>query len=196
MTLFGIPTMRIVLAVCLAMLTSLAAPGARAAEAEEVVRSLVGLVKSFEGASEAEQKEAAQKIHALLDIDGLAERSLLDTWKTLDAAGQKNFVALLKELLAEVAYPQSAKFFKGLQIEYEDGGTFGGRKTILLSITHPDEGLIEIEFFLEPKSNEVQDIAIDGVSLALDIRSQMQKIIKEDGFDELKAKMKKKIEDG
>ncbi len=183
-----------VFAVCFAMITSLASSGARAAEAEEVVRSLVRLVKSFEGAPEAEQAKAAREIHGLLDIDGLAERSLLDTWKTLDAGGRKDFVALLKRLLAEVAYPQSAKFFKGLQIEYEDAGTFGGRHTILLNVTHPDEGLIEIEFFLEPESNEVQDIAIDGVSLALDIRSQMQKIIKEDGFDALKAKMKKKIE--
>ncbi|MEM1023697.1 MAG: ABC transporter substrate-binding protein [Myxococcota bacterium] len=167
----------------------------QASEPVAVVRSLVSLVKSFEGASASDRRVAAAKIHGLLDIEGLAQRSLLEVWGKLNASKQSSFVALFRELLAKVAYPQSAKFFKSLELEYEDAGSLGDKHNVLLSVTHPDEGLIEIEFLIEPKSQKVHDISIDGVSLALDIRAQMQKIVAEESFEALEAKMKKRIVD-
>ena len=39
----------------------------------------------------------------------------------------------------------------------------------------------------------IEDILLDGVSLRLDIRSQTQKILREESYDDLKRRLREKL---
>ena len=39
----------------------------------------------------------------------------------------------------------------------------------------------------------IEDILLDGVSLRLDLRSQTQKILREESYEELKRRLRKKL---
>ncbi|MGF1510778.1 MAG: ABC transporter substrate-binding protein [Myxococcota bacterium] len=171
-----------------------------------VVKELVDAIRSFEQAEKgkaltpaqvAKNDKVIQKAHGTLDIDGLARRSLGDTWGELEGRQQKEFINLLKQIFADVAYPQSAKFFGALDLEFDDAGERRGKHVIALAVSHPEEGLIDIDFFLSKVGEawKVVDIHLDGVSLALDIRSQMQRAINDGGYQNLVKKMKAKIDE-
>jgi phospholipid transport system substrate-binding protein len=187
-----------------------AAPGPTFAAEETsalgVVRGLIEAIRAFEGPKDGESLSSIQeqknqrtveRAHAALDFEGLARRSLATTWDRLDPKGRAAFVSLLKRLFAEVAYPNSSEFFGSLDLEIEDGGARKDRHVIEVAVSHPDEGLVDLEFFLGEVDGrwKVVDLHLDGVSLALDIRAQMQRIIKEDGYEALVERMKKKLAD-
>mgnify|MGYP006292707277 CR=1 FL=1 len=172
----------------------------------EVVRELVATIRALEPPKDGEKLSAAreqknarivEKAHAALDIDGLARRALGPTWKDLRPAQREEALELLRRSFAEIAYPQSAKFFGELDLDYRDAGPRGDQHVIAVAVSHPDEGLIDLEFFLEKVDGrwKVVDLHLDMVSLALDIQSQMRKIVIDDGVDELLRRMRSKLEE-
>lgn len=170
----------------------------------EVVQQLVQSIRSFErpqdGASltsiqQANNRDIVERIHGVLDFRGLAERSLGATWEGLKPAQRSAFVDLLKSLFAEVAYPNSAQFFGELKLEFSEGGERKGQQVVEVAVSHPDEGLIDLEFFLGQVEGawKVQDLSLDGVSMGRDIKAQMQKIIKDEGYPKLLERMRDKL---
>jgi phospholipid transport system substrate-binding protein len=181
------------------------APAHAEAEPMAVVQRLVEAIRSFERAENgkslqpdqvAKNEGVIERAHGTLDVQGLAERSLGDTWSSLDRKQRSDFIRLLKQVFAEVAYPQSSKFFEVLELEYDDAGERRGKHVIAMEVSHPDEGLIDIDFFLTRIEGEwkVVDIHLDGVSLATNIRTQMQEAIAKGGYDNLIEKMKAKLD--
>jgi ABC-type transporter MlaC component len=172
----------------------------------DVVRDLVETIRAFEPAKDGEklspareQKNAGvvEKAHAALDIEGLARRALGPTWRELKAPQRAELLRLLRRSFAEIAYPQSAKFFGKLDLEFEDAGARGDQHVVAVEVSHPDEGLIDLEFFLEKVEGrwKVVDLHLDMVSLALDIQSRMRGIVADDGFDELLRRMRSKLDE-
>jgi len=172
----------------------------------KVVQGLVDDIRSFarpkeDGAltpiQQRENQRIVESVHGVLDFEGLAERSLGSTWDSLKPKERQEFLELLRRIFAEVAYPQSSKFFGELDLEYDDVGERDDRHVVAIAVSHPDEGLIDLEFFLDEVDGEwkVVDLHMDMVSLALDIRALMQKIISDDGYDELIRRMKSKLEE-
>lgn len=187
-----------------------AVPSSRPAEdkakPEDVVRSLVAAIRALERAGagqsltavqKTKNRDIAQRAHRVLDFEGLARQSLGDHWKKLEPAERTAFLTLLKRLFEEVAYPQSAKFFGKLELEFEDAGLRRGQHVIEVAVTHPDEGLVDLEFKLGVVGGrwKVQDMSLDGISLGRDIQSQMQKIVRKDGYPELVRRMETKLKD-
>lgn len=170
------------------------------------MKGLVETIRSYErpadGGSltpiqERENERIVEQAHAVLDFEGLARRSLGSTWEASSPARKKEVLDLLRRLFAEVAYPESSKFFGKLSLDFEDAGTRGERRVIAVAVSHPDEGLVDLEFFLEKVDGrwKVVDLHLDMVSLAADIRTQMQKIVAEDGYDELLSRMRAKLDE-
>ena len=190
----------VLISTCILVMPSLA-------EAKEPLQAVKGMVEAIrelevppEGgaltpAQAASNRARVERAHALLDLEGLAASSLGGAWANLGAGQRSDFVDLLKDLLAKVAYPQSSRFFTDLELEMSDGGERGGRQRVIVEVRHPDEGLIELDFFLVERGSTwvVVDIHLDGASLAANIRSQIRKTFESEGYDGLTKKMKARI---
>ena len=163
---------------------------------ESTVRSLLSAVKVLSEAKDAKaEAQAVGQISGSFDVVGLSQACLRQTWDTLSVAEKKNFVSLFREVLEKVAYPKSAKFFKDTEIEVEEVNREGGKAEVLTLVVHPEEGEVEVAYCLTILDGTwlIEDILLDGVSLRLDIRGQAQKILREESYDELKRRLRDKL---
>jgi phospholipid transport system substrate-binding protein len=180
--------------------------------AKAIVKTLVDAIRSYRplgvakngsSADRAHNERVVEQAHQSLDINGLAERSLGSTWKGLAKREHEEFISLLRDLFGTVAYPRSSQFFKDLKLEVDEVETKAAtgirpeRFVVHTSLTHPEEGLVEIDFVVSRVKDglRIQDVVLDEVSLALDIRSQMQKIIREKSYKELKRRIEEKLKE-
>jgi phospholipid transport system substrate-binding protein len=160
------------------------------------VKSLLSAVRVLSEAKDAKaEAQAVKQISGTFDVLGLSQSCLRGTWDTLSEEERKNFVSLLQEVLEKVAYPKSAKFFKDTEIEVEEATREDGKAEVSTLVVHPEEGEVEVAYCLELLDGRwlIEDILLDGVSLRLDLRSQAQKILREESYEELKRRLREKL---
>jgi phospholipid transport system substrate-binding protein len=139
--------------------------------------------------------EAVKQISGTFDVVGLSRACLGKTWDELSGEERKNFVGLFQEVLEKIAYPKSAKFFADTEVEVEEIIRENGKAEVSTLVVHPEEGEVEVGYCLELLDGtwRIEDILLDGVSLRLDIRSQTQKILREESYEELKRRLREKL---
>lgn len=160
----------------------------------------IGSIKTAENGnlSEADRANntAATKIaQAILDIPDVSKRVLGRHWNKRTPAEQEDFIALLTEIFAKVAYPKSAEFFSDLDVQVLDERITGQRAMVRTTVSDPKEGLISVDYQLRQQHDSwlVRDIMLDDVSLARNLRSQCNKIIAKHSYEELLRRMRKKL---
>jgi phospholipid transport system substrate-binding protein len=141
------------------------------------------------------EAEAVKRISGTFDVVGLSRACLQKTWDELSGEERKNFVSLFKEVLEKIAYPKSAKFFTDTEVEVEEIIRENGKAEVSTLVVHPEEGEVEVGYCLELLDGTwlIEDILLDGVSLRLDLRSQTQKILREESYEELKRRLREKL---
>lgn len=190
------------LAVALLVVTS----GAAAEEGpRQAVQKLVEAVRSYKDtdngaltpAEKASNLQAAQAANSSLAIREVSRSALGGQWDKLSAAEQKRFVDLITQLFEKVAYPKSSTFFEELEVEYKKERISGDRATVATSVRHPKEGLVLIDYRLRQDQSRwvIYDIVLDEVSLAADLRSQMQKILREESYARLLQRLREKLDE-
>ncbi len=146
-----------------------------------------------------EQQQANEKISrqalAHLNVRQVSQKSLGKYWNKRSKKEQDAFVQLLGGLFRYVAFPNSSKFFGEMNIIYIPTERDGKRATVPLTIEHPDEGEVGIDFVLEQNSARwrVVDVILDGVSMRNNLRTQFYKVIKKNDYSELLRRMQKKL---
>jgi phospholipid transport system substrate-binding protein len=150
---------------------------------------------TLSAAERAANAAAAKEANAILDIPAVGQRTLGKHWQARPPAEQKEFVALLEQLFTKVAYPKSAEFFHGLEINFAKENITGQRATVKTTVKHPKEGLVSVDYRLSQDGGvwRVQDILLDDVSLAANLQSQFNKIITENSYAELLRRMREKL---
>jgi len=150
---------------------------------------------SLSAADRAANAAVAKEANAILDIPGVAQRTLGKHWQVRTPAEQQEFLALLEQLFTKVAYPKSAEFFKGLEITVGKENITGQRATVKTTVKHPKEGLVSVDYRLIQANGmwKVQDILLDDVSLTANLQSQFNKIITEHSYAELLRRMRDKL---
>jgi len=164
----------------------------------DAVRGLLRSVSLLaETRDPAAVEDISREISASFDLPEICKACLRGTWDTLSEEERRNFIRLFQDLLEKVAYPKSSDFFKGTKVEVEDVSLQGVKAQVDTVVKHPAEGLVEVAFCLADVKGGwlIQDIHLDGVSLVLDLRSQMQKILRDQSYAELKRRMREKLED-
>jgi len=190
---------RLVLSLCLIAVWCLC--GAAEKEPEDpaaTVQSLLSAVKVLSETKDAKlEARAVEQISGTFDILRLSQACLRKTWETLAADEQKTFVSLFQEVLEKVAYPKSAKFFKNTEVKVEEIIRENGKAEVSTLVVHPEEGEVEVAYCLELQEGRwlIEDILLDGVSLRLDLRSQAQKILREESYEELKRRLREKLDE-
>ena len=144
---------------------------------------------------QATNMAAAQEANAILDVPAVGQRTLGKHWQARTPAEQQEFIALLEQLFTKVAYPKSAEFFHGLEMNIAKENITGQRATVKTIVKHPKEGLVSVDYRLVQDNGawRVQDILLDDVSLAANLQSQFNKIITEHSYAELLRRMRDKL---
>ncbi len=190
----------VVLALAAAMGTPAVAGSAARSGPRSVVEKLVAAIRSYDSSAPRESKhnaEIARMAHAILDVDRLAQGSLDGQWSKLGKPERATFVALLKDLLEKIAYPKSAEFFKDLELSIDGEEVKGNEGTVKTHVNHAEEGEVEIEFRLARRAGAwvISDIYLDGVSLATNVKTQVQRVLAEESFEGLIRRMREKLAD-
>ncbi len=147
----------------------------------------------------AEQRQANEQISrqavAHLNVRQVSQKTLGKYWKQRSKEEQDRFVQLLGDLFRYVAFPNSSKFFGAMNLTYAPTRMDGKRATVPLTILHPEEGEVGLEFVLEQNSRrwKVVDVVLDGVSMRNNLRAQFYKVIKQHDYRELRRRLEKKL---
>ena len=132
---------------------------------------------------------------AHLDVRQVSQKTLGKYWKKRSKKEQDEFVQLLGNLFRYVAFPNSSKFFGKMDIQYAATEMDGKQATVPLTVQHPDEGAVGIDFVLQQNSARwrVVDVILDGVSMRNNLRTQFYKVIRKNDYSELVRRMQKKL---
>ncbi len=183
-------------------LTGLAPDTARAADApkaavEQLLKSITQLhhKKPLTRAQQQSNDKVSRQAVALMDVRQVSQKTLGKYWKERGKKDRDAFVRLLGDLFRHVAFPNSSKFFGEMNIHYAATRMNGGSATVPLTIQHPEEGEVGIDFVLEQNSSRwrVVDVILDGVSMRNNLRAQFYKVIKKNDYSELVRRMQKKL---
>lgn len=147
----------------------------------------------------AEQRQANEQISrqavAHLNVRQVSQKTLGKYWKQRSKEEQDRFVQLLGDLFRYVAFPNSSKFFGAMNLIYAPTRMDRKRATVPLTILHPEEGEVGLEFVLEQNSRrwKVVDVVLDGVSMRNNLRAQFYKLLKQHDYRELRRRLEKKL---
>jgi phospholipid transport system substrate-binding protein len=170
---------------------------------QDCVQELLTTIQEIKAGDKltAEEKKAnsARSLKALnyLNIKAISQKTLGKHWEKLSDQDQARFTKLLGELFIHVAFPNSGKFFTDLNLVFAETEITKAKAFVPMSVTHKNEGEIEIDFYLKQNSTDwkVVDVHMDGVSMRNNLRSQFYRILSKENFEELVRRMGKKLKD-
>ena len=142
-------------------------------------------------------KALAADLNRLLHVRYISKYALMKHWNTITDQHRELFVSVFTDLLSKVAYPNAGKFLKDLEFSIRREKKIRNKVMVYTTVIHKEEGRIDIDFKLMQSNGGwvVIDVYLDGVSLARNLRTQCLKIIREDSFEALIARMTQKIEE-
>ena len=165
---------------------------------EDVTRCLISTMQACGqelGSPFASPECASGEIEKHLAIAQLARWLMGPHWDTIGTEKQTDFSELLSDLLRELAYARASEFLAETRFEYGDTQLKGNESLVQVSVVNPDEGRIVIGFRLNQSDGvwKIWDVRLDGVSMAGNLRKQVQKILAKHSYEELVMRMRKKI---
>jgi phospholipid transport system substrate-binding protein len=149
-------------------------------------------------AAETKQKDELKKLAAtLLDYEELAKKSLAAHWDKLTPAQRTEFTTTFRELIQR-NYVNKLRSNLDYGVQYKNEETSADQSTVTTVVKVKTEGRTtdaEIVYKLHALGDKwmVWDVITDEVSLMRNYRTQFNKIITEQGYDQLIKKLKTKL---
>jgi len=170
---------------------------------EKCVQELLATIQAIKSGDKltADEKkvnnERSEKALNYLNITAISQKTLGKYWAKITDEDKSRFSKLLGELFVHVAFPNSGKFFTDLDLVFAATEIEKTKAFVPMSVTHKNEGEIEIDFYLKQNSDDwkVVDVHMDGVSMRNNLRSQFYRIIAKENFEKLVRRMEKKLKD-
>ncbi len=176
--------------------TSRAVAGEIPGAGESVVRQMLLSIGKLRTTTHSATRDAlTSAINQSLAIDSLSQEALGAQWGKLSNAEQERFRHLLRNLLEKIAYPQAAKFFEGIAVNYGVEIVKAGRRVVPTTVKRAEGGAVSINYVLERpyKQWQIADIELDGQSLAQNVTGQIQAFLKQGSYASLVAQMEAKL---
>ncbi|HEY6873312.1 MAG TPA: ABC transporter substrate-binding protein [Geobacteraceae bacterium] len=197
-------TARLTIITLLIWVTTFSAPGiARASVTDEVKRTVdevVRIVSDKEMKKPQHEQQRRRELKAaigrIFDYTEMAKRSLGRHWKERSPAERKEFV-LLFETLLENSYAGKIESYNQERIVYLKENVEGEYAEVKSKVVTPkrDEYALDYRLFNEGGHWMVYDVVIEGVSLVSNYRSQFNRIVAGQGYNELVKKLRTKSEE-
>jgi phospholipid transport system substrate-binding protein len=166
----------------------------------KTVDEVVRIVSDKELKKPSNEKKRRQELKAaigsIFDYGEMTKRSLATHWKDRSPAERKEFVQLFETLL-ENSYASKIESYNREKIVYDketDDGTYAEVKSRVITPKR-DEYSLDYRLINEGGRWKVYDVAIEGVSLVSNYRTQFNKIIMGQGYKELVKKLRAKSEE-
>ncbi len=166
-------------------------------EVKKVVDEVIRIVSSKdlkkpqnEGKRRAELKKS---IGSIFDYGRMAKLTLAAHWKKRTPAEQKAFVPLFESLL-ENSYARKIESYNNEKIVYLRENQEGSDAEVKSKVITSKGEEYSLDYRLTKQGNKwmVYDVVIEGVSLVANYRSQFNRIIQTQGYDELVKKLQSK----
>jgi len=141
-----------------------------------------------------ERKERVRTIiYDTFFFDEMARESLGPQWERLTPPQQAEFVHLFGNLFEGSYNRLVLRFLGDRHATFEAESIDGDRAVVRTRLTGGKEEGLSVEYQLASKRGRwgVVDVRIDGVSLAMNYRSQFNKIIRTSSYDTLVQRMRK-----
>lgn len=162
------------------------------------VDNVINILKDpkYKGTDKVQKRRAALRaeIGKIFDFEEMSKRSLGVYWRERTPQEQKEFVELYRDLL-ERSYSGKIESYTDEKIVYLDekieNNKFAEVKTRIIT-SDKKEIPIDYRLYFSGKDWKVYDVVIEGVSLVSNYRSQFNKIIRNQSYQELVKRMKSK----
>lgn len=160
------------------------------------VDKVISILKDpkYKGKTQQRRTALRNEIGNFFDFEEMSKRALGIYWKERTPQERKEFVELFKDLL-ERSYADKIESYSDEEIIYTDELIDNGKyATVKTKIITKEKKEIPIDYRLHfnGKDWKVYDVVIEGVSLVSNYRSQFNKIIRTQSYQELVKKMKTK----
>jgi len=146
-------------------------------------------------AARAEERRAAigRVAHDIFDFEEIARRSLGRHWQARTQQEREEFVRLFGDLL-ERSYLGKIELYSGERITLVGDALDGDLATVRTRIVTKQGSEIPVDYRLQRRGARwrAYDVAIEGVSLVANYRSQFDKIIRRTSFQQLVQQVRDK----
>ncbi len=169
-------------------------------QVRETVDKVIEILKDKELKKPQKSKERRTLIRKTIserfDFDEMARRSLGLHWKGRTQEEKKEFIPLYADLL-ERSYINKIESYTDEKVFYLNEKIDNEYAVVDTKIVTKRKVEVPIEYRLLKKNSkwEVYDVVIEGVSLVNNYRTQFNKIIRTDSYEELVKRMKTKQEE-
>jgi phospholipid transport system substrate-binding protein len=166
----------------------------------KVLLDAIGKIEQSDGLAPETKNNNEKNSQAALNIlgmDEVSQKALGKYWSKISAEERKKFSQLLSQLFLRVAFPNSAKFFSGLEMVYQKVEIEKNQAVVPVTVVHKEEGEVGIDFYLQDIDHnwQVVDVLLDEVSMRNNLRSQFYRVLKKHDISELFRRMEKKIKE-
>ncbi|KAB0671937.1 ABC transporter substrate-binding protein [Oryzomonas sagensis] len=144
-----------------------------------------------------QRRQALKKtISVIFDYSEMAKRSLGKHWSQRSQAERRQFTDLFASLL-ENSYAGKIESYNNEKIMYLKETVDGDHAEVRSKVITPkrDEYSLDYRLLKENGKWMVYDVVIEGVSLVSNYRTQFNKIITTNGYNELVKKLKTKTDE-
>jgi phospholipid transport system substrate-binding protein len=145
--------------------------------------------------TEVRREKIKTVVHERFNFDEMSKRSLAIHWAQRTPAEKKEFVDLFSDLL-ERSYTKKIEGYTDEQILYTAESVEGNYAIVKTKVLTKNKTEIPIDYRLIRANTkwEIYDVVIEGVSLINNYRTQFNKIIRTQSYQELVKRMKSKQE--
>jgi phospholipid transport system substrate-binding protein len=161
---------------------------------DEVVRIVTD--KNLKQHEQHRRQALKKSISAIFDYSEMAKRSLGKHWNQRSPAERKQFTDLFASLL-ENSYASKIESYNNEKIDYLKDTVDGNYAEVKSKVITPkrDEYSLDYRLLNENGKWMVYDVVIEGVSLVSNYRTQFNKIITTNGYNELVKKLQTKTDE-
>jgi len=184
----------LILTVILSFLTSWAVASSTPLETVEVgTNKVLQILKAESGNKQKRRADIRTVVNEYFDFDAMARRALGPHWNEESPAKQQEFTELFSEFLFNV-YIDKVEKYTNEKITYNMKEAEGNYAVVDALVTGAPSGNIAIRYSLRLKNGnwKAYDVAIEGIGLINNYRSQFDSILSRSSFDELLNQLKQK----
>jgi phospholipid transport system substrate-binding protein len=191
--------MLLILLLLLFTASTTAGAGIPTNQVKDTVDRVIDMLKNKDLMSpeKKEQRRAAMRkiVGERFDFDEMSKRTLALHWQKRTQAERREFVSLFSDLL-ERSYINKVESYTDEKIIYTDESTEGDYSVVKSKIITKRNVEVPIDYKLLKEGGEwkAYDVVIEGVSLVNNYRTQFNKIIRSESYEELVKRLKNKQE--